>query len=231
MNIKPQITCIIPFHNESQRLCNVLDEVVKTNNINQIICVDDASREDNSREIVERYPNIELIRTCKNLGKSGAIQRGLKRARGNFILLLDADLRNLDHKEIEKAIDSIAQIEDLDMLILRRVKANIFLRLIRSDTLYSGERIIKKTYLEEILNNEVEGWQLEYAINNYMYKQGKKVQWAAHSGINTNKLSKWGIIHGLISEMRMYKEILTEAGFLNLLRHILFFAKDKMEVI
>ena len=209
----------------------MLDEVVKTNNINQIICVDDASREDNSREIVERYPNIELIRTCKNLGKSGAIQWGLQRAKGKFILLLDADLRNLDHKEIEKAIGSITQTEDLDMLILRRVKANIFLRLIRSDTLYSGERIIKKSYLEEILNDKVEGWQLEYAINNYMYKQGKKVQWAAHSGINTNKLSKWGIIHGLISEMRMYKEILTEAGFLNLLRHILFFAKDKMEVI
>lgn len=231
MKTSLQITCIIPYHNESQRLYNVLDEVVKTNNINQIICVDDASQEDNSIEIVKRYSYIELIRVCKNIGKSGAIRRGLKRAKGNFILLLDADLRNLDHKEIEKAIDSIKQTEDLDMLILRRVKANIFLRLIRSDTLYSGERIIKKTYLEEILTNKVEGWRLEYAINNYMYKQGKKVQWASHSGINTNKLRKWGILNGLISEIRMYVDILTEAGFLNLLRHILFFAKDKMEVI
>ena len=213
------------------RLYWLLDEVVQTNNINQIICVDDASQEDNSRESVKRYPYIGLIRLCKNIGKSGAIRRGLKRAKGNFILLLDADLRNIDHKEIEKAIDSIKQTEDLDMLILRRVKANIFLRLIRSDTLYSGERIIKKTYLEEILNNKVEGWRLEYAINNYMYKQGKKVRWSSHSGINTNKIRKWGFLNGLINEIRMYADILNEAGFLNLFRHILFFAKDKMEVI
>lgn len=227
----PQISCIIPFHNESQRLFEVLNEIEKTINIDQIICVDDASQENNSTEIFNRYPYVELIRVSKNLGKSNAIRRGLKRAKGNFILLLDADLRNLDHREIEKAINSIKQTEDLDMLILRRVKASIFLRLVRSDTLYSGERIIKKSYLEEILNNKVEGWRLEYAINDYMYKKRKKVQWAAHSGINTNKIRKWGLLKGLISEISMYVDILSEAGFPNLLRHILFFAKDKVEAI
>lgn len=231
MNAKPHITCIVPFYNESRRLFVVLNEVVRVKNISQIICVDDASNEDNSKEIYEKYPYIELIRSSKHMGKCGAIRTGLERAKGSYIFLLDADLRNLDYKEIEKAVDFIQHREQLDMLILRRVNANSFLRLVRSDILYSGERIIKKTYLEDILNDTYEGWQLEYAINDYMYKRGKTVRWASHSGINTHKLCKWGFMNGLISEMKMYKEIITEADVLNLSRHILFFARDKIEVI
>jgi hypothetical protein len=88
---------------------------------------------------------------------------------------------------------------------------------------------MRKIHLEEILDTGVERWRLEYAINDYMYVQGRKVQWAPHSGINTGKLRKRGLLKGLFGEIRMYANILTEAGILNLLRHMLFFAQERVE--
>ena len=170
-------TCIVPFYNEGVRLFNVLDEVVRVNNLGQIICVDDGSVQDQSNAILERYPNIELIRLEKNLGKTGAIREGLRKTEGDLILLFDADLRNLNHTEIEKAVDAMSNDETIDMLILRRVNAPFIVNINRGGTLFSGERILKKKDLEEVLNGQVKGWQIESAVNTYMYQRKKKVFW------------------------------------------------------
>jgi len=191
LNAKPLISCVIPFWNEGSRLYAVLDEVSKTKNIFEVICVDDASYENNSDEIRKHYPNFKLLRLKKNYGKSGAILEGLKIVKGNLILLLDADIRNLNHNEIEKAIKIVQQNPDVDMLILRRIKAPLFVKLTRGDVLASGERIVKLNYLMNVLKNSTKGWELESKINLFMFNNNKKVYWFPHSGINTHW--KWGI--------------------------------------
>ncbi len=82
--MKANVTCIIPFWNEDQRLFTVLDEVVKIKKLSEIICVDDASDSDQSAELNKTYPNVKFIRLNKNIGKSGAILGGLKYTKGNF---------------------------------------------------------------------------------------------------------------------------------------------------
>lgn len=230
MKILPQISCIIPFYNEGQRFYSVLDEVVKVKSITEIICVDDASQEDRTGEIRARYPNIKLIRLEKNVGKSGAVRIGLQQATGDFVLLLDADLRNLDYKEIEKANHAIQESTDIDMLILRRIKAPFIIRCFRGDVIVTGERILKKQDLEIILSGPVKGWQLESAINMWMYQRNKRVFWMPHSGINTHKPWKWGLLNGLKHDVRTFADMVTAAGFMNLLKQILFFAKDEFEL-
>lgn len=224
-----QTSCIIPFYNEGRRLFFVLDEIAKVENLAEIICIDDASREDNTPELRERYPKIKFFRLSQNIGKSGAVREGLKHVKGNLILLFDADLRNLNHKEIEKAIDAIQQTSDVDMLILRRVKAPLIIKLDRGDVLFTGERILKKKDLETILSGSVRGWQLESAINTWMYHQKKKVFWAPHSGLNTHKPWKWGLLNGLRHDIRTFADMISAAGFMNLLKQILFFAKDEFK--
>ena len=73
------------------------------------------------------------------------------------------------------------------MLILRRINANFYVRLNRSDTPFTGERILRKSDLEKVLGEEVRGWQLEAAINNYMLEHNKKVYWMPQSATNTQK--------------------------------------------
>jgi glycosyltransferase involved in cell wall biosynthesis len=219
-----KISCIIPFWNEDQRLFAVLDEVIKVQKLSETICVDDASNKDQSEEIKKSYPNIILIRLNKNVGKSGAILEGLKYAQGNFILLLDADLRNLNHNEINNAMKAVEETSDIDMLILRRIKAPLFVKVTRGDVLSTGERIVKKQYLQEILTGSTKGWQLESVINMYMYQHKKKVYWFPHSGINTHW--KWGWKVDLKYHKRKMKDIFS-IGLINLIKLFLFFAKKE----
>ncbi|HEX2976876.1 MAG TPA: glycosyltransferase family 2 protein, partial [Bacteroidales bacterium] len=193
MSLRSQISCIIPFWNEGDALFSVLKEVSKAKNIAEIICVDDGSDDQNFMIIRRKYPHIRLIRLEKNQGKTGAVREGLKSAKGEFIFLLDADLRNLDHNEIELAAESIRSTHDLDMLVLRRINAIFFVRIARADILFTGERLLRKTDLETIINNNhISGWQLESAINTWMYKNEKIVRWMPHSAINRQKYLKWG---------------------------------------
>lgn len=225
-----EITCIIPFWNEGNNLLRVLDEISKARNISEIICVDDGSLDYNSEIIQRWYPQIKLIRLEKNSGKSGAVREGLKHAGGEFVFLLDADLHNLDHREIEKAVDAFLKTGDIDMLILRRVNSVTFVKLYRSDILFTGERIMRKIDLEKVLNGSVNGWQLESAINTWMYINGKNVFWVPHSGINRHKYLKWGLFNGLRLDLKTYADMISAAGFNNILKQILFFAKKELKL-
>lgn len=230
MNFKPQVTCIIPFYNEGERLYQVLQEIIKTRNITEIICVDDASEEDQSAEIKQHFPKIQLLRLSQNLGKSGAVHEGLKRATGDFILLLDADLQNLQYQEIEEAIQALQNHSDIDMLLLRRVNAYFFVKWNRADTLFTGERILRKSDLERVFEEEIRGWQLEAAINNYMYEEDKKVYWMPQSATNTHKTVKWSLWYGIKNELRTFADMMFAMGFGKFLKQFFFFAKEELKL-
>jgi len=221
---KSKVSCIIPFWNEENRLFTVLNEVIKAQKISEIICVDDASDKDQSKEIKKTYPDIKLIRLSKNVGKSGAILEGLKHVQNDFVLLLDADLRNLNYVEIDNAIEAIEQSTDIDMLVLRRIKAPLFVKITRGDVLSTGERIVKKEYLQKLLEKSSKGWQLESKINLYMYNHRKKVFWAPHSGINSHWKWGWSI------DLKYHKKKIADIysiGLINLIKLFLFFGREK----
>lgn len=221
---KPKVSCIIPFWNEDKRLFTVLDEVIKVKNLAEILCIDDASNLDQSNMLKKAYPNIKLVRLDKNVGKSGAILEGLKYTQSNFILLLDADLRNLKHSEIENAINAVKQTHDIDMLILRRIKAPFFVKLTRGDVLSTGERIVKKEFLLNLLEKSSKGWQLESRLNLFMNENKKKVFWVPSSGINTHWRWGWN------TDLKYHKKKMIDIysiGLINLIKLFLFFGKNK----
>jgi len=221
---RPRISCIIPFWNEDQRLFTVLSEIVKVKGLSEIICVDDASDKDQSQEIKKTYPDIKLIRLKNNVGKSGAIFQGLKHNQSSHILLLDADLRNLNHEEINNAVRIIHKNGNIDMLILRRIKAPFLVKLTRGDVLSTGERIVKTKYLNNILKESSKGWQLESKLNQYMYENKKRVFWVSHSGINTHW--KWG----LNTDLKYHKKKMADIysiGLFKLMKLFLFFGKEE----
>lgn len=228
MNVK-RTTCIIPFWNEGRSLFTVLDEALKAHNIHEIICVDDASDDENYLEIQKNYPQVRLIRLQENVGKSDAIREGLKSATGYYVLLLDADLQNLNHRDLERAIRAVYRNRSIDMLILRRVNADFLIKMYRADVLFTGERILRKTDLIEILNGPVKRWQLESAINTWMYTNRKKVYWIPQSATNTDKSLKWGIFRGLINDIRTFVDMMSATGLKNFFRQIFFYAKDELK--
>src|SRR5205814_593344 len=76
----------------------------------EVIVIDDASS-DQTKKIVKKFPAATLIAHEKNEGKSRAVADGIAVATGDWIFLLDADLRFLNQKNIIDLITPIARGE------------------------------------------------------------------------------------------------------------------------
>lgn len=90
MNQKPLVSVIIPTYNRARILSTAIESVLAQTYSNiQLLVIDDGS-EDNTEEIIKKYPAIEYVRQTHG-GQGAARNNGLQRAKGAFIASLDSD--------------------------------------------------------------------------------------------------------------------------------------------
>jgi len=91
----PRITIIIPCYNEEKTIENVISQVeLNISQNTEIIVIDDFSS-DGSVGILKNIANsnrIKLIEKKLNEGKGSCIHMGLEQAKGDIIIIQDADL-------------------------------------------------------------------------------------------------------------------------------------------
>ena len=95
------LTVIIPLYNEEKTISQVLyklEEVKLPDGMEkEIIVVDDCSS-DRSLAVLRKYvqdthkQDVRIIDQPRNMGKGAAIHRGIKEARGDYLIVQDADL-------------------------------------------------------------------------------------------------------------------------------------------
>ena len=91
MQSLPKVSIITVNYNGEDVTCEMLESMrhVTYNNI-EIIVVDNASPRDCSI-IAQRFPEVKLIRSQKNLGFAGGNNLGIREATGDYILMLNND--------------------------------------------------------------------------------------------------------------------------------------------
>lgn len=95
------ISVVIPLLNEQESLTELHDWIAKVMQSNrfsyEIIFIDDGSTDD-SWQLIEflsrKDPNVKGIQFIKNYGKSQALHIGFKKAKGDVIITMDADLQD-----------------------------------------------------------------------------------------------------------------------------------------
>ena len=96
---RPEISIVIPALNEAdcivQTLCAVDGQARSLARSHEIILVDDGSTDDmlaRAQTLTHQLP-LTTIRLSRNFGKEQAMMAGLAQARGDAVILLDADLQ------------------------------------------------------------------------------------------------------------------------------------------
>jgi len=93
------ISCIVPVFNEEAvielfctKLCNVLQQITTQF---EVIIVDDGSRDGTVTKLRQfNHPHIKLLGLSRNFGKEIALTAGLDHAKGEVIILIDADFQH-----------------------------------------------------------------------------------------------------------------------------------------
>ena len=96
----PSISCILPAFNEGETLPALLAEL--SSELEQyfaqweIIVVNDGSSDDSELQVAPwlDHRGVRYVSLSRNFGKEAALTAGLDRARGDVVLLMDADLQH-----------------------------------------------------------------------------------------------------------------------------------------
>lgn len=91
--ISPRVTALIVSRNsaEALRRCLAALQTVTARETLEIVVVDNGSQ-DGSQTMDSEFPEIHMMRLPKNFGTTKALNAGIRTARGEYVLLLPADV-------------------------------------------------------------------------------------------------------------------------------------------
>jgi glycosyltransferase involved in cell wall biosynthesis len=227
--MKSTCTCIIPFYNEEKRIWNVLEKLIQISYFDHIILVNDWST-DKGKNIIEKFidehrsHSISLISYQENKGKSHAVYEGLQKVDTDYVFLFDADLTNIKIHEIITLIENMYNHPKIDMGILRRIYAKRYIKLLYRELILSGQRMMRTADLLQVFKEKFDRYQLEVAINTYMYNHKKTTVRFPFSAENSFKADKWWFWNGWRRDFFMYKDIIGYQWFFKFIKHVFLFS-------
>lgn len=118
-----KLSVIVPCYNEEQSLNYFYDEVIKYLNFEyELIFVNDGSKDntlDTLKQLKNVNHNIKIINLSRNFGKEAAMYAGLIESKGEYVVIMDADLQ--DPPYLLKDMVDILDKQDYDSVATYRV--------------------------------------------------------------------------------------------------------------
>lgn len=104
---RKSVSAVIPVFDEEKNIGEIVAFLLKNPLLDEIICVNDGSTDKSLKILLQFKEEIKIINLEKNHGKGFAVCEGIKKAKGEILLFLDADLINLKEKHIKDLLEPI----------------------------------------------------------------------------------------------------------------------------
>lgn len=204
------ISVVIPAYNEEKNIKAVLTELKKINMIDEIIVVNDGST-DNTEKVASLF-DVELVNFNTNLGKGAAVKKGIQIAKGDVLVLLDADLVGFTPNHFSKLVKPVLE-NYCDMAVgifsSGRKRTDLAQKIA---PFLSGQRALKKDLFIEFINDEdidICKYGIEVALTKYAKEKNLRVQHIQLENLtHIMKEEKLGLVKGFHARLKMYKDIL-----------------------
>jgi polyisoprenyl-phosphate glycosyltransferase len=207
----PNLAAVLPAYNEAGRVGNVVRVLCQVELLDEIIMVDDGSVDGTSAEAKEAAAGdarFSLLRHPFNRGKGQAILSGWQATRAANLLILDADLVNLENRHITALVEPVLNgWADMTVGLFRQGywRTDLAHRL---TPWLSGQRCLRAELLASLSMGAAAGYGFETALS----LAARKLGW------RSEEVYLWGVSHlpgdvangwrGPLNKARMYSQIL-----------------------
>ena len=208
--MKKTVSAIVPVFNEEKTVKGVVEILLASDLIAEVICVNDGSS-DKSLEILKNFGRkIKLINLKKNRGKGFALACGIKKAKGEIVAFVDSDFPNLSLKHIKTLLKPI--LEENFQAIIGVPKANKNGYLTPWAIYLAGQRAYyKKDLLPHLKRMAKTRYGVETYLNPLFDKKETKI--VSLNGLTlVPKQAKWGPAQTLKGYLAAAVEITQEIG-------------------
>jgi glycosyltransferase involved in cell wall biosynthesis len=189
----PLLSVVMPVYNERATVEEIVGRVLAVPLRVELVAIDDAST-DGSRELLERLARergFKLLLQEKNRGKGAAVRRGIVEAKGDVIVVQDADLE-YSPEEYPELIDLIVRgkadavfgsrfIGRHRCFLFTHYLANLFLNLV-TNVLYNTTMTDMETCFKAVradllkaLDLKSDRFGIEPEITAKLFKRGARV--------------------------------------------------------
>jgi GT2 family glycosyltransferase len=116
----PQISVVIPTYNRRDSVLQLLSGVYLQEGVSfEVIVVDDCSPDDTVASISATFPSVRLFRNPTNGGPAVSRNRGVREAKGEFIVGLDSDVTINDSTLFARIAETFQRFPQATALALR----------------------------------------------------------------------------------------------------------------
>lgn len=167
----PLISVIVPTYNESESIQYFIERLVKCLDNFELIIIDDSpddATELSARGICEELKlNYRIVRR-KEKGKGSAVREGLRLAKGEQIIIIDADLE-YPPEEIKPMLK---KLESADVVLSYRIRKDPVLRRVASKIFRIVTRILLQLPFDtqsglKVINQKAK--EVKYQINGWTW--------------------------------------------------------------
>lgn len=118
------LSVVVPCYNEEENIRDFYDELFRNGSFFkekelevELVYIDDGSKDktvEEVRKLREQDERVHILSFSRNFGKEAAIYAGLQKAKGDFVVMMDADLQDPPsllpkmYEYIEQGYDSVA---------------------------------------------------------------------------------------------------------------------------